>query len=1044
MTENQTSDRFVTIDVFADLSGLDITPFQKKHVVYPFKDFLLQHETSAGNILLGRSAGPWSKQEIRELEERILKTIEDDQAVIQFFRILQRLANCWKIRSSVDAENPRIAVRMGEPRNPYSVDLARSLRRYKEWGKWIGSFLTSDIVRTEDHGTPTRIDSIAPVLISAVLYGGLWNGASLVALVRAVPELLSWTLANIDGLQIGLSLSWGGSQAKEFRCWQPDSLTALLLLKTSDQAVLQILKPDPEGSATVPSDDVVLQRITAEIEKYRQKNHLQSSGLCSLETLIASTRCIGHTQMPAVVARYASRQIISHSLSLEQIQRISGCDWLFGLPLKSRQTISLERRDEGKPVKSDPVPDWATVVSEAILVGDFADAHKRLRSLVEGQSFPALALRIADYAARAVQLRSIVNGKKSAERFTERLHLLSCRLHLVWSDADPVQLSDSKIEKGYKTMLEGRGKSPSAERVRRELIVAARGFHSYLRNCHRKGPLKNPDLLAPRRLLDRVDVDLLSSDEYREVLHQIALRWPGNAHRDRRSIAKMLMSLGFRSGLRREEARLLRTDDVCLLGGRNELLIRPSGDHTLKSESARRRMPVGITMPADELELLHAWHSQRVLELSSAGAGSLWGSKSDGFDVIPPSIFKELNCIIAGVTGTQFSEHPTHFHHCRHALCTFGLFRLLMPSGAGMPRYLNPTDAAWLSSGDTFRPEQIRRTTSVSRTDVFLMAQLLGHLSPSTTLRYFHFGGELLKIYLDRSPIMKPESGVSRLAADASNKEKTATEVALDLLKARVNLARKAHDEWAGWSKYKAVPNVAQARLMQAWNFLRVLEDPNSHVFDAAQFVGLPIGEAETIANNARHLRLIKSRNGNPRHRFVDFYPHPNDRSQVDRSLVPQGSNDPEDLKIVARFAPVIARLFSNNNSQRTLLRGLESYVQFVSLSASYPIFRDPTSHGDSANDFLTFLDKLEIPGKDVCCISFGTREWITKWRCVFEKFGKKPQFEMRKPPLEKASSSPASLRIEPSFNSDPPSCAGSGIFGFRFLLVMSYIVFTP
>ena len=403
-----------------------------------------------------------------------------------------------------------------------------------------------------------------------------------------------------------------------------------------------------------------------------------------------------------------------------------------------------------------------------------------------------------------------------------------------------------------------------------------------------------------------------------------------------------------------------------------------------------------------------------------------------------------MNCLIANVTGTQFDEHSTHYHHLRHAFCGYGLLRLLWPSGAQTPQGFNSTDAAWLRSGDTFRPEQVRRTAAYgSRTDVFLMAQLLGHLSPSTTLRYFHFGGELLKIYLDRSPIMRPDVGVLRLAAGASKEGKTETEAALDLLKARVNLAPRAQREWAGWSKYMAVPNFALARLMQAWDFLRVLEDPESPVFDAAEFVGLPIGEAEAIANNARRLRLMHSRNGKPRHRFLDFYPDPKDRTQVDRSLVPQGSNDPEDLKIIARFAPMIAQLFSNDDTREVLLRGLKSYVEFAPLSTSYPVFRNPTSHGESANDFLSLLDKLEIPGKDVCCVSFGTRESITKWRSVLELRGKKPQLEMRKPPPGKATSSPAPLSIEPSFNSAPSSFTGSGIFGFRFLLVMSYIVFT-
>ena len=127
-------------------------------------------------------------------------------------------------------------------------------------------------------------------------------------------------------------------------------------------------------------------------------------------------------------------------------------------------------------------------------------------------------------------------------------------------DKDLRDLPDKDLEGLYKRMVERAKSIPDGGDTVRDLTGALRQFHSYMRNCQKKRRLSDKGILAPPVLLDRVDVDLLSRDEYLEIRRRIRLRWPGTRKEDHRNIATCLVVLGA-AGLRREEARLLRTGD---------------------------------------------------------------------------------------------------------------------------------------------------------------------------------------------------------------------------------------------------------------------------------------------------------------------------------------------------------------------------------------------------------------------------------------------------------------------------------------------------
>src|ERR1039458_4366986 len=436
----------------------------------------------------------------------------------------------------------------------------------------------------------------------------------------------------------------------------------------------------------------------------------------------------------------------------------------------------------------------------------------------------------------------------SFELFARRTVILASAMHRQWADADPAGLSDEDLEAGYKGLVGFVREKDSFGGTLRDLIYAIKFFLSYMRNCLGKHRLKEKGLLIPKSVLDRVDVDILSIREYRRLQHEINLKWPGNEHEGRRESAHALTGFGFYWGTRREEGRLAKMGDLLP----TQLLVRASGDHTLKSPTAERRLP-DICVPSDETAALRKWHETR--SRYCVDQDYLFSDKLDGHDPVPPSIFRSLNQLISKTTGTSDSDHPTHYHHLRHRMASFLLLRMLLPEGAKPPEYLQEEDAAWLVTGADSRPEELRRRAQPWGSDLFLAGQWLGHLHPATTIgRYFHFAGELLRIYLKRSPWMQPTASTLSAAMgydpgvrqpDASS----AMQFAIELL------GKKAQsDPQSRAIKVKSQGHQVSSfykNLLETREFLRYVQTPDGPVEDAREFFAWKPGRAVAVGRVA-------------------------------------------------------------------------------------------------------------------------------------------------------------------------------------------------
>lgn len=1029
------------LDILRDPAKIDLTENQEA-ACPAFRVFLLEHRTVVGDVLLGDKAGPWTKTEMREFEDMITHSDLDDSTVISYLRILYRVSECWielhHDELNTEVELPRAALLIPEFENPFRMNLGFAFRNHRAWGKWLNAELKKQQEAGHDG---SRMSSIVPLLASAILYGGIWNEPELAALVRAIPNLLSCTMAAANTVYMGLSVSWHGSGFAEFRSWQPDALTAILMMRTPSQPAEELLRPDPMTAAGPANDATILKRIKEQFEAMMAAAN--GPRLCSFDLLLRSTVCIGYTQMPGVVAAYAHRRYMSQSLSLSQMQRISDKEWLFGLPTPNNATAAAGAGTNANASELPPAPEWNSPIVDALNVEESANAIAELKRLaVSGDTIIPLAKRMLDYAQSVILLAPVARSADGRRKFARGITVLASFMAAELVDKDPRDLPDKDLEGLYQRMI-GRAKSiPSGEDTLRDLTGALRQFHRYMRNRHGKSRLSDKGILAPPVLLDRVDVDLLSREEYLEIRRRIRLRWPGTRNEDRRKIATCLVVLGA-AGLRREEARLLRTGDV-LYDGWEGVIVQPSEDHTVKSDSAKRKTPAEL-FPSEDFAFLRDWRDGRPKSVKSQN-GWLFGC--DDFACIPPATFTALNEIISAVTGTSSDPHPTHFHHLRKSFCSYGLFRLLLPAGCEPPDYMSKADRSWLMAGLNFRPEEVRRTEKPWNSDVFLMGQLLGHLDGSTTVsRYFHFCGELLRIYLSRSTELSPTPEQLNLAvgngSDPENKSsdsQSAMEFAVSLLgiKARlsgITLAVAPSPANKQTSKFLT-------EIYEAWDLLSavekvdaVLERADAVRDQAATDLRMSVNRAKAIRDAAHDLSIMMSGNGGFRHRFMEL-PSRNSHPAT-RSIIPVRPNDPFDNEVIKQFADRIEAL----RGSRILAEGVNGYVEFLWDSEGCPVFTDLKEDAAAADAFLKLLHKLDICDKDIRFGSYDCKGSAsrTEWRRVLELGNRRP-FERWQVPFQNRKFVRPWLGIKPTFGPET-AVQSPGLFGFRFIMVMSHIV---
>lgn len=205
-------------------------------------------------------------------------------------------------------------------------------------------------------------------------------------------------------------------------------------------------------------------------------------------------------------------------------------------------------------------------------------------------------------------------------------------------------------------------------------------------------------------------------------------------------IRKIVLTLGFRCGLRRTEVQKILIKDVqglrSLSWSRPELFTRGNKFARQKSSSGTRRLPLWALLMETELDQLQAWYQHRLQEPNTKESDLLFCAPQRGSQLIPQrELFTPIQEAMRLASGTD----NLRFHHLRHSCVTLTGLRLF----ERRPGELMREDWAKDDAGNIVMPhwgKDIYAAANRSpewtptRKKMWFLALLAGHASPAQTL----------------------------------------------------------------------------------------------------------------------------------------------------------------------------------------------------------------------------------------------------------------------------------------------------------------------
>ncbi len=265
-------------------------------------------------------------------------------------------------------------------------------------------------------------------------------------------------------------------------------------------------------------------------------------------------------------------------------------------------------------------------------------------------------------------------------------------------------------------------------------------------------------------------LNLITHREYLAILDQIDAQWHARRGERRKTIARLLVMLAFKAGLRRGELRGLRVANLLVLG-RPMLRIFHRKEDPLKTPNAERTLPIHALLAESELTEILDWRQRRIEEGARLTDYLFSFTKKSGR--IPNFFFDRLNGFLRANTRYANAGEGIHLHHCRHAFGAW-LFAALLKSDQSTDSIFPdlPETLTWLRNGKVLS-QQLYRSHGApsSRKHPFLVATLCGHSSFDTTAgTYINIFPWLMANALDQAEDLAPDPGLVRKASGVNRK----------------------------------------------------------------------------------------------------------------------------------------------------------------------------------------------------------------------------------------------------------------------------------
>lgn len=877
----------------------------------------------------------------------------------------------------------RIAIAVRRAANPINPDVytAERIQRSRQLVNALQQGLKLDI------DTLSTDERIGLLLMSAAYNGGLLDVAQLNAMLSTTPDSIEW-VAGIP--EIRLLLSIRGKVGAEFRQWFPDPATLALLIRCADDV--------EKSTGKLNRKNGHLRCVCAFLKKAGLPKQDQPQSLSALLDLFQMQMQL---RLPQVLVNFACRQeFVSQSLRPSSWGNILGLEDLED----PAGTYDDESVLEGPKDSPDP-PSWLRELCDRLRSS--LPIEDPLQAESQG-GLPGLIQSWTGYMLGDASAHGHGVGRSTLARYTRALG------EALTSLLDGVSIFELEID-ALEIVYESSLDAQATDSKRRTLAKAIQAFHTFLQRRYGYPPISPYSILGIGKGVPRVDARIISEDQYQLVLQ--ALGTCGLELRTPRLVtaARLLLILGFRLGLRRNEALKLRlcdlhvpefsTEEIARIQARHpnmrrltrdeqaglelpvDLLIRPHAQRGLKTQNAVRRFPIRDLLEPDELTLLIDWYRERQSEEHKNPTSEFlfcipqlrtqWISES--------CLFPALHECMRAVTGSEF----LHYHHLRHSCATWSLLKLMRAQNALSPELIFkdlPLTTRWLRDDFRLRKAMLP-VEGPTRRIVHIVSAILGHGSSKTTLlHYIHSLPQIMALMWQWNPQnwifnaanvaqigdvsqptkkAEPVDGISVecvVLLDVIGRIASLKELKRTRKKARPGQAQQVEHNWA-------IGRIQAIESMLA--YASYAEQTGREVnFDWVEFAA---EERALMLERARYIRGMQQRPGTndprPKHRLQPAL-HADDPSYLPLLPSPPKHGGRE---AVTEYAQRLYELLEGPDSERAQ-RVIDDFVERCWKTETTLRFQRDRDE-EHAQDYLWLLAAIGIPARSIELIVYDTNK---------------------------------------------------------------------
>jgi len=319
---------------------------------------------------------------------------------------------------------------------------------------------------------------------------------------------------------------------------------------------------------------------------------------------------------------------------------------------------------------------------------------------------------------------------------------------LIFKDEDLVTMSKSELEERYSLIIDD-GKDTRNQATRAKIL---RDFHIHLENYYSVSPIYIFQEYINKGIRNAsavINVNILMPWEY-----SCALRFLSESSSLRSGLTEnqakalqVLLILGFRCGLRRDEARFIRLQDIEIPQSKNSvaipnsstLFITPHDQRSLKSNAAERKIPIGYLLTEPERKLFADFLKLRVQIGTDTSdflfylGAELAQEKPDRATLTDEQLYDPLNLLLQRITGDSNFRH----HHLRHSFATWTFWALACPKNARLP-VKSLCNTPEFNHLDNLKKELFNfYQEQPTRKYLHFVSEIIGHVSPSITLTHY-------------------------------------------------------------------------------------------------------------------------------------------------------------------------------------------------------------------------------------------------------------------------------------------------------------------